>query len=174
MHMAETREKARENVQHGLDRFCDYFRDVATFPIVPGDIADRYQYMIDSGSACIGTPDDAIAFIERLQKGSGGFGAILELAHNWADWARNEAALRTDGALRPSALPGVAAMADRQLRLCPRPPRAVHSGVRRGGAGGDRPAGGEAAGGRIDHDPPGSGRDPQPALISILGQLPDY
>jgi len=90
IHVAETREKARENVRHGLDRFCDYFRDVATFPIVPGEIADRYQYMVDSGSACIGTPDDAIAFIERLQKGSGGFGAILELAHNWADWAETK------------------------------------------------------------------------------------
>ena len=36
--------------------------------------------------ACIGTPDDAIAYIENLLKGSGGFGAIMELAHNWADW----------------------------------------------------------------------------------------
>lgn len=87
MHVAETREQARENVRFGLDRFCDYFRDVATFPIVPGDITDRYQYMIDSGSACIGTPDDAIAFINRLLKGSGGFGVIMELAQNWADWA---------------------------------------------------------------------------------------
>jgi limonene 1,2-monooxygenase len=86
MHIAETREKARENVRFGLDAFCDYFRDVATFPIVPGDISDRYQFMIDSGSACIGTPDDAIAFIERLLKGSGGFGVIMELAQNWADW----------------------------------------------------------------------------------------
>ena len=90
MHIAETREKARDNVRHGLDKFCDYFRDVATFPIVPGDITDRYQYMIDSGSACIGTPDDAIAFIERLQKGSGGFGVIMELAQNWADWAETK------------------------------------------------------------------------------------
>ena len=90
MHIAETREKARENVRHGLDRFCDYFRDVATFPIVPGDISDRYQYMVDSGSACIGTPDDAIAFIERLQKGSGGFGVIMELAQNWADFAETK------------------------------------------------------------------------------------
>jgi limonene 1,2-monooxygenase len=87
MHVAETREKARENVRHGLDRFCDYFRDVATFPIVPGDITDRYQYMVESGMACIGTPDDAIAFIDRLLKGSGGFGVIMELAQNWADWA---------------------------------------------------------------------------------------
>ncbi|HET6306543.1 MAG TPA: LLM class flavin-dependent oxidoreductase, partial [Rhodopila sp.] len=89
-HIAETREKARENVQFGLDKYCDYFRDVATFPIVPGDITDRYQYMVESGSACIGTPDDAIAFIERLLKGSGGFGVIMELAHNWADWAETK------------------------------------------------------------------------------------
>lgn len=90
MHIAETREQARENVKYGLDHFCDYFRDVATFPIVPGDITDRYQYMVESGMACIGTPDDAIAFIERLQKGSGGFGVIMELAQNWADWEQTK------------------------------------------------------------------------------------
>lgn len=90
MHIAETREKARENVRYGLDKFRDYFRDVATFPIVPSEIADRYQYMVESGSACIGTPDDAIAFIERLQKGSGGFGVIMELAQNWADFTETK------------------------------------------------------------------------------------
>ena len=90
MHIAETREQARENVKHGLDRFCDYFRDVATFPIVPNEITDRYQYMVESGSACIGTPDDAIAFIDRLLQGSGGFGVIMELAQNWADWAQTK------------------------------------------------------------------------------------
>jgi limonene 1,2-monooxygenase len=87
MHIAETREQARENVRYGLDRFCDYFRDVATFPIVPGDIKDRFKYLTETGAACIGTPDDAIAHIERLLKGTGGFGAILELAQNWADFA---------------------------------------------------------------------------------------
>src|SRR5689334_24584644 len=86
MHVAETREKAKENVQFGLHAFRDYFTDVATFPIVPGDIADPYTFLIESGAACIGTPDDAIAYIENLLKGSGGFGAIMELAHNWADW----------------------------------------------------------------------------------------
>ena len=59
---------------------------MATFPIVPDDITDRYAVLVDSGAGCIGTPDDAIAFIENLLKGSGGFGAIMELAHNWADW----------------------------------------------------------------------------------------
>lgn len=87
MHIAETREQAKKNVEFGLSKFRDYFDDVATFPIVPAGIEDPYRYFTESGTACIGTPDDAIAFIERLQKGSGGFGAIMELAHNWADWA---------------------------------------------------------------------------------------
>ena len=90
IHIAETREKARDNVKWGLDKFCDYFRDVATFPIVPQEITDRYQWMLDSGAACIGTPDDAIVFIERLIKGSGGFGVMMELAHDWADFAETK------------------------------------------------------------------------------------
>lgn len=86
MHIAETREQAKKNVEFGLNRFRDYFTDVATFPIVPADVTDPYTYLTETGTACIGTPDDAIAFIERLQKGSGGFGVIMELAQNWADW----------------------------------------------------------------------------------------
>jgi limonene 1,2-monooxygenase len=34
----------------------------------------------------IGTPDDAIEMIERLEKQTGGFGCFLQLAHNWADF----------------------------------------------------------------------------------------
>src|SRR5665213_2885169 len=86
MHIAETREQAKQNVQFGLTKFRDYFDDVATFPIVPAGVEDPYTFFVESGTACIGTPDDAIAFIERLVKGSGGFGVIMELAQNWADW----------------------------------------------------------------------------------------
>jgi limonene 1,2-monooxygenase len=86
MHIAETREKARENVRFGLEAFRRYFRDVATFPIVPDDMGDAYEFLTSTGAACIGTPDDAIAYIDTLLKGSGGFGVIMELAHNWADW----------------------------------------------------------------------------------------
>jgi len=90
MHVAETREQAKKNVEFGISKFRDYFDDVATFPIVPAGVEDPYTFFTESGAACIGTPDDAIAFIERLQKGSGGFGVIMELAHNWADWAATQ------------------------------------------------------------------------------------
>ena len=40
--------------------------------------------MIESGNAVIGTPEDAIAQIKRLEAKQGEFGAFLQLAHNWA------------------------------------------------------------------------------------------
>lgn len=86
-HVAETREKARADMAYGLKNFAKYFTDVATFPIIPPGIEDPVEYLTSSGMACIGTPDDCIRHFERLWKGSnGGMGAILLLAHNWADW----------------------------------------------------------------------------------------
>jgi len=87
MHIAETREQAKKNVQFGLKAYCDYFREIATFPIVPADIPDDCDWLIENGMACIGTPDDAIAFIDKLLGAAGGFGVMMELAHNWADWS---------------------------------------------------------------------------------------
>ncbi len=89
-HIAETREQARNNVQFGVQAFANYFRDVATFPIIPADVGDPVEWLIETGTACIGTPDDAIAYVERLIKGSGGFGVLCELAQNWADWEQTK------------------------------------------------------------------------------------
>ena len=85
--MAPTREQAFEEVKFGLDRFTKYFTDVATFPILPPGITDAAEFLTKEGIACIGTPDDCIRHFERLWTGSdGGFGAVLLLANNWADW----------------------------------------------------------------------------------------
>jgi limonene 1,2-monooxygenase len=86
-HVAETREKARADIEYGLADFARYFTDVATFPIIPPDVSSPVEFLTTSGLACIGTPDDCIKHFERLWQGSqGGFGAVLLLAHNWADW----------------------------------------------------------------------------------------
>jgi limonene 1,2-monooxygenase len=87
-HIAETAEQARQDIKFGLEAFKRYFSEVATFPIVPPDIAgDPAEFLVSSGIACIGTPDDCIRHFERLWSGSdGGFGGVLLLAHNWADW----------------------------------------------------------------------------------------
>jgi limonene 1,2-monooxygenase len=88
-HVAETREKALADIKFGLENFKRYFSEVATFPVIPPDIAaDSAEYLVSSGLACIGTPEDCVRHFERLWLGSnGGFGGVLLLAHNWADWA---------------------------------------------------------------------------------------
>jgi limonene 1,2-monooxygenase len=86
-HVSTSREQARKEVEFGLKNFTRYFTEVATFPIIPPEIDDPCEYLVSQGLACIGTPDDCIQHFERLWKGSaGGFGAVLLLAHNWADW----------------------------------------------------------------------------------------
>ncbi|GGE13658.1 putative monooxygenase (luciferase-like) [Polymorphobacter glacialis] len=86
MHIAATREEARAQVRFGLEKWLYYFREVAALPLAPEDGSDPVKSLIASGMAVIGTPDDAIAQIERLQHESGGFGAFLSMDTNWAEW----------------------------------------------------------------------------------------
>lgn len=89
VHIAETREKARSNVRYGLQAWLNYFTKVGTLPLGidgDGDIETEIDTLVDAGIAVIGTPDDLVAQIERLDKKSGGFGGFLDMAHDWADF----------------------------------------------------------------------------------------
>ena len=91
MHIAETRDQAIEDCTYGLHDFAAYFGGGAGFvplaanldgkPPTPRAMAEAYA---ESGQAVIGTPDDAIAYIEGLLDQSGGFGTFLLLGHDWA------------------------------------------------------------------------------------------
>jgi limonene 1,2-monooxygenase len=86
MHIAETREQARENVRFGLMKYIDYARTIT--PGRFGNFGDRdpVDVMLDSGHIVIGTPDDAISVLKKLQAKQGEFGAFLHQAHDWANW----------------------------------------------------------------------------------------
>ena len=86
MHIAETREKARENLRFGFEDFLFYFTKVVALPIAPADVPDPIDSLVQSGFAVVGTPDDAVAQISRLREQTGGFGCFMQLAHNWANW----------------------------------------------------------------------------------------
>ncbi|PRZ43042.1 limonene 1,2-monooxygenase [Antricoccus suffuscus] len=91
MHIAETRQQAVDDCKYGLRDFAAYFGGggAGFVPLADGDngeLSDEgfiTQYA-DSGRAMIGTPDDAIEYIEGLLEQSGGFGAFLMLGHDWA------------------------------------------------------------------------------------------
>jgi limonene 1,2-monooxygenase len=87
MHIAESREQALANIRFGLADWIHYFTDVIALPFkLTGDIDERARQLIESGYAAIGTPDDAVAVIDKLTQQSGGFGCLLQMAHNWADF----------------------------------------------------------------------------------------
>ncbi|HET6916232.1 MAG TPA: LLM class flavin-dependent oxidoreductase [Acidimicrobiales bacterium] len=87
MHIRETEEQARADVEHGLADWVRYFQEVAALPIAPetDDHTTLLEAMNASGIAVIGTPDMAAAQIQRLIDQSGGFGTYLFMAHEWAD-----------------------------------------------------------------------------------------
>lgn len=90
MHIADTKDQAIRDVEHGIDAWFDYLQHTAAAPqlsLVGETTKERIDFVRESGMGIIGTVDDAIAQIERLEEQSkGGFGAYLMFAHNWAPW----------------------------------------------------------------------------------------
>ncbi len=88
MHLAETREQARADVRHGLVRWIDYLSRLSPERFAHLAGRDPADGLVESGLAVIGTPDDAIAMIERLQGKQGWFGCFLNMATDWANTER--------------------------------------------------------------------------------------
>ena len=85
MHIAETRAKAMENVKYGFEAYLGYLNNnQPRFIVPPGK--DAAEWFVESKYGVIGTPDDAIALIQRLYDKQGNFGAFLQQVHNWADF----------------------------------------------------------------------------------------
>ncbi|HEY2203525.1 MAG TPA: LLM class flavin-dependent oxidoreductase [Pseudonocardia sp.] len=88
MHIAETREQAYKDVEFGIEQWFRYFQKVAAFPqmaVEGGDLKGMIDFINESGVGAIGTPEDAKAQVQKLADQSGGFGAMLLLAHEWAN-----------------------------------------------------------------------------------------
>lgn len=87
MHIAETKDKAIEQIRFGLEKWIYYFKEIANLPMVPDDFkGDPVEAYLALGQAVVGTPDEAIERLQQLVDESGGFGCFLLMAHNWARW----------------------------------------------------------------------------------------
>jgi limonene 1,2-monooxygenase len=83
-HLAESRKEAIEDVRPGGGReTLEYFGRTLGHqtPDVPAD--QVVDHMVKHNQWIIGTPDDCIAAIERLQEMSGGFGGFLVRVEDW-------------------------------------------------------------------------------------------
>jgi limonene 1,2-monooxygenase len=86
VHIAETREQAFENCKFGFEKWRDYFAGISAVAGRETTENRPLEKLVEEGVAVVGTPDDAIAQIRRLQKKQGEFGCFLQLAHNWANF----------------------------------------------------------------------------------------
>jgi len=89
-HIAETREKAREQARDGLMRHHNEYitatlqRPGARPFKTPDEAVDKMAFS-DGTAATIGTPDDLVAKIKSVLEVSGGFGTVVGFVHDWAN-----------------------------------------------------------------------------------------
>jgi limonene 1,2-monooxygenase len=99
-HLAEDREQARREAVHGLHRWHNEYnvwtlgRPGAVAVEDPWDLLERTTSggADGAGAAVVGTPDEMVTMIRKLQETTGGFGTVLGFCHDWAD---REATLRS-------------------------------------------------------------------------------
>jgi limonene 1,2-monooxygenase len=95
-HIAETREQARAEAKHGLLRWHNEYttgtlmRPGATEFKSPDQAVDDVTG--EQSATVIGTPDDLVNAIRRMQTLTGGFGVVIGFVH---DWANPEATFRS-------------------------------------------------------------------------------
>ena len=85
LHLAESKKEAFEDIRVGSGRLVtEYFGNTLgnEVPDVPQD--QIVDFMVDNNQWIVGTPDDCIAGIERLQEISGGFGSFMIRVEDWA------------------------------------------------------------------------------------------
>lgn len=90
VHIAPTREEAWANIEYGAHQYGDYYRQISRPGEGVGEGGHPIRKLVEEGSAVVGTPDDAIAQIRRLQEKQGKFGVFLQLAHNWANFEKTK------------------------------------------------------------------------------------
>ncbi len=89
-HIAETREKAREQARDGLFRHHNEYitatlQRPGAKPFKTPDQAVDLTAFADAAAATIGTPDDLVQRIKEVLAISGGFGTVVGFVHDWAN-----------------------------------------------------------------------------------------
>jgi limonene 1,2-monooxygenase len=90
-HLAETRGEALENVKWGFPHWFKYLATLSPDMVPENALAgDSLEKIAAGRGGVIGTPDDAVEYLERLWQKTGGFGCILQVATNWMKFEQTQ------------------------------------------------------------------------------------
>ncbi len=86
VHLAETRKEAMDQARLGAGRYHrEYFEEtMGRKAVIDGPMEKIIDAMVEMGAWIVGTPDDCIEGIKRLDEMSGGFGGFLVQTIDWA------------------------------------------------------------------------------------------
>jgi limonene 1,2-monooxygenase len=86
VHLAESRQEARAEARLGAGRYLREYSEGTNGrrPLFDGPLDKVIDFMADAGHWIVGTPDDCIEGIKRLDEQSGGYGGFLVQTVDWA------------------------------------------------------------------------------------------
>jgi limonene 1,2-monooxygenase len=86
VHLAESRDEARAEARMGAGRYLREYSEGTNGrrPIFDGPLDKVIDFMADAGYWIVGTPDDCIEGIKRLDEQSGGYGGFMVQTVDWA------------------------------------------------------------------------------------------
>ena len=86
VHVAETRQEARDDVRYGSAQFLREYSEGTNGrkPVFTGPDQEIVDWMADNDYWIVGTPEDCINGINKLAEESGGFGGFMIQTIDWA------------------------------------------------------------------------------------------
>ncbi len=98
MYLAESANQAWDDARAGIMQETEYMSAIGLrhlFQQHPEQAFEQFtpESIVAQRDWVIGTPDDAIAWIERKLKETGGFGGVMLTAHEWTEFAKIERSL---------------------------------------------------------------------------------
>lgn len=87
MYLAETVEQAKRDCEYGLKWQYEYFSHITPSAVaVAASTSEQADFVNSTGRGVIGTPEMAIAQVQRLLDRSGGFGTYMFQGVDFANW----------------------------------------------------------------------------------------
>ena len=85
-HLAESKQEAMDQIRVGAYRYHREYRNATLNLETDIEVSPETlpETMAEQGDWCVGTPEDLVAWIERVQEMSGGFGGVMVQVVDWA------------------------------------------------------------------------------------------
>lgn len=93
LYIAESRQEAYRDVREGFGKWLHgYWGEAVGVDVsIPGvKKSQELEATLEQGRAIVGSVEDAVAAIERLQETTGGFGSFLTYVVNWASFEKTK------------------------------------------------------------------------------------